>query len=249
MALDVHRTPPPAPPRPPQPQDEMTIIEHLTELRQRLTVAAIALVAGTIISAIFVAPQALHYLILPSGLDKLMVIRPTESFVTYMKVALVAGAAISMPVIIYELLAFVMPALLPHEKKYLWIAVPGTFFSFAVGIIFGYLVILPFALHYLGTFQAGVFNVQWTADEYLDFVSGFLFWIGLSFETPLLIFFMTKLRIVTPQRLSRYRKYALLIAFIIAAIITPTPDPINQTLVAIPMYLLYELGILLAKVA
>ena len=249
MALDVHRTPPPAPVRPPQSEGEMTIVEHLLELRQRLTVSAFALVITTILSAIFLTEKALYYLILPSGLEKLMVIRPTEAFVTYMKVALVLGAAIAMPVLIYEFLAFILPALLPHEKKYLWIAVPGTFFSFACGLIFGYIVILPFALHYLGHFQNEVFNVQWTADEYLDFVSGFLFWIGLSFETPLLLFFMAKLRIVNTQRLSRYRKYALLLAFVIAAIITPTPDPINQTLVAIPMYLLYEIGVLLSRLA
>ncbi len=181
----------------------------------------------------------------------LQAIKPGEVFITYFKVALIVGAALAMPVIIYQVMAFVMPALHPHEKKYLFMAAPGVTISFLVGVVFGYVVLLPFAIKFLlgfGAEESGV-DIKWSFGEYIGTVTTLLFWMGMSFETPLIMFFLTKLRVLSVQRLARFRKYAFVGAFIIGAIITPTPDPFNQTIVSIPLYLLFELGILMAKLA
>jgi sec-independent protein translocase protein TatC len=144
-----------------------------------------------------------------------------------------------------------MPALHPHEKKYLYMAAPGVTLSFILGILFGYLLVLPVAINFLLTFGAAEtgIEVKWSFGEYIGTVTTLLFWMGLAFETPLVMFFLTKLRVLNVQRLVGFRKYALIGAFLVGAIITPTPDPLNQTLVSIPLYLLFELGILFSKLA
>jgi sec-independent protein translocase protein TatC len=152
-------------------------------------------------------------------------------------------------VIIYQLLAFISPALYENEKKYLFLAVPGVTFAFACGVLFCYFLMLPFATRFLAGFAADVFAPTWTAEHYIDFVSTFLFWIGVVFELPLVMYFMTKLGVVSAQRLARFRKYAFVLAFVAGAIITPTPDPINQTIVSLPIYFLFELGVILARFA
>jgi sec-independent protein translocase protein TatC len=156
-----------------------------------------------------------------------------------------------MPMIIYQVMAFVMPALHPHEKKYLYMAIPGVTISFVLGVIFGYFLLLPFAINFLATFgvaESGV-DVKWAFGEYIGTVATLLFWMGLAFETPLIMFFLTKLRVLNVERLQGFRKYALILAFVVGAIITPTPDPLNQTIVSVPLYLLFELGILFSKLA
>jgi len=265
---------PPAPPPPPtdglpgdpgdQPpaeeeEDGMTMLEHLEELRSRLIVCAVALVVGLIISALpipFVTndavTQAVIYIISLPAAGHLIFIRPGEGFVTYFQVAMIVAMVLALPVLTYEVIAFVMPALLPHEKKYLYMAVPGAMISFAIGILFGYVLLLPVAIQFLLTFGTGNIEgieVKWSFSEYIGTVTTLLFWMGLSFETPLMMYFLTKLRILNPHRLAGFRKYALVLAFVVGAMITPTPDPLNQTIVSVPLYLLFELGLLLSKLA
>jgi sec-independent protein translocase protein TatC len=264
---------PPAPPLPPDgngslqplgdaPEEEeegMTMLEHLEELRNRIIVCAVALVMGLVISALpipFVTSTAVTQevisIISKPAADHLIFIRPGEGFVTYFQVALIVALVLALPVITYQVIAFVMPALLPHEKKYLYMAVPGAMISFAIGLLFGYILVVPVAIQFLlvfGTDNIEGLEVKWAFSEYIETVTTLLFWMGLSFETPLLMFFLTKLRILSPERLTRFRKYALILAFIIGAMITPTPDPLNQTLVSLPLYLLFELGLLLSRLA
>jgi sec-independent protein translocase protein TatC len=143
----------------------------------------------------------------------------------------------------------VTPALSENEKKYLYIAVPGVTLSFAIGVAFCYFLMLPFAIAFLGGFQTDIFSPLWSAERYLDFVTTFLFWVGITFELPIVMYFLSKMGVVSPQRLSSFRKYAFVMAFVIGAIITPTPDPINQTIVSLPIYFLFEIGVLLARFA
>jgi sec-independent protein translocase protein TatC len=265
--------PPPGSPPPPDdgtslqplgdsPEEEeegMTMLEHLEELRNRIIVCAVALVVGLIISALpipFVTTTAVTQevisIISRPAADHLIFIRPGEGFVTYFQVALIVALVLALPVITYQVIAFVMPALLPHEKKYLYMAVPGAMASFAIGLLFGYVLVIPVAIQFLlvfGTDNIQGLEVKWAFSEYIETVSTLLFWMGLSFETPLLMFFLTKLRILNPDRLVRFRKYALILSFIVGAMITPTPDPLNQTLVSLPLYLLFELGLLLSRLA
>jgi sec-independent protein translocase protein TatC len=228
----------------------MTVLEHLEELRQRIIISGIALLVGLIISALFLTEPAMRWLVYPAEQaigHRLQVISPPEVFIAYLKVALFTGAALAMPVIIYQAFMFVLPALTPSEKRFAFILVPGATLSFVVGVAFGYFILLPQALGFLGGFGRDTLDPNWTIGPYLSFVTTLLFWIGVGFELPLLVFSAAKVGIVRHQQLTRYRKYAFLGAFVVAAVITPTPDPFNQTLVGLPLYLLYELGVLLAR--
>ncbi|HYY90217.1 MAG TPA: twin-arginine translocase subunit TatC [Chloroflexota bacterium] len=258
--MTLTESPPPAPAPTPGPDHapgdrEMTMLEHLEELRQRLVVSVVAVVGGILVSIVPVPgfDSITHFVVsllaarAPAG--RLLVLGPGEGFFTFLEVSLLIGAALAMPVIIYQVLAFVSPALYESEKKYLLIAVPGVSLSFACGVLFCYYVMLPFAIAFLGGFATDVFNAQWSAERYLDFVTTFLFWVGLTFELPIVMYFLTKMGVVSPQRLARFRKYAFVLAFVAGAIITPTPDPINQTIVSLPIYFLFELGVILARFA
>jgi sec-independent protein translocase protein TatC len=225
---------------------EMTVIEHLEELRKRLIISIVATVIGMIIAAMWLTWPVYFLLTEPSGLQ-LHATRPGEMFFAYFKVALVVGAALAMPVIVYQVMRFVMPALHPHEKRYLLMSIPAVTIAFITGLAFGLFVVIPAAVRYLIAFGGDVVVAIWTVEEYLSFVTTLLFGIGVSFETPIIIFFLARLGAVSAKQLASYRKFALIGAFVIAAIITPTPDPLNQAIVAIPIYLLYELGVLLAR--
>jgi len=122
-------------------------------------------------------------------------------------------------------------------------------FSFACGVAFCYFLMLPFATKFLAGFAADVFAPTWTAEHYIDFVSTFLFWVGLTFELPIVMFFLSKMGVISAKRMAGFRKYAFVLAFVIGAVITPTPDPINQTIVSLPIYFLFELGVILARFA
>jgi sec-independent protein translocase protein TatC len=146
-------------------------------------------------------------------------------------------------------LAFLAPGLRPVEKRYIYFALPFMTISFLAGVTFGYVIVMPRALDFLLNFGAQNVEIRPAIGELISFITTFLFWIGVTFETPIIIFFLSKLGIVNYKKLAKVRKYAFLVIVVIAAIITPTPDPINMLIVAIPMYTLYELGLLLARFA
>ena len=232
----------------PEDDREMTIYEHLAELRKRLMIAGAAVLVGMAIAAFGLTWPVIDLLTKPAGID-LVSLRPTEAFVVYMKVALTVGAALAMPVIVWQALLFVMPALHRHERRFLLFAVPGVTIAFCIGLAFGFFFVIPAAVKFLVGFGGDVIRPNWSFDEYVSFVSSFLFWVGVTFETPIVIFALAKLGVVDVARLGRYRRYALVGAFVVGAIITPTPDPFNQTIVSVPIYLLYELGVLMARFA
>lgn len=229
-------------------ETRMTIIEHLEELRQRIVKIALALAVTTGLCLVFTT-QIMEALLLPAGGIKPIFLKPTEMFLTYMKVGLIAGVGLAMPVIVYQLMRFLAPGLKPEEKKWLYTLVPAATGFFVAGVSFAYFFMLPFALKYLLTFGGDLVEAKWAIGEYISFVTSLLLWVGISFETPMVIFFLAKLHIVDAKKLAGYRKYAIVGAFVAAAIITPTPDPFNQVMVAIPIILLYELGIILARFA
>ncbi|MCC6175985.1 MAG: twin-arginine translocase subunit TatC [Chloroflexi bacterium] len=255
--------PPPTTSLPPaasddEPEEEgMTMLEHLEELRVRIIVCAVSLAVGLVVAAVPIpfltqgsVTQTVMEMVAEPARCCLIYVRPGEGFITYFQVALIIGAALALPMITYQVIAFVLPALLPHEKKYLFMAVPGAMASFVCGLLFGYVLLLPAAITFLLNWNpTGFVEVKWAFGEYMSTVTTLLFYMGLAFETPLLMFFLAKLRILNPHRLSRFRKYALILSFVVGAVITPTPDPLNQTLVSLPLYLLFELGLLLAKLA
>ena len=226
----------------------MSIMTHLDELRQRLIRAALALIVTTAISFIF-TEQIIEFLKLPMGEAQLVFLKPTDSISNFMKVALISGVTLAMPVIVYQFFRFIAPGLTKQEKRYLWLVAPGATISFLVGAAFAYFVMLPTAVKFLYGFLQEVAEPFWSLDTYLSLVTRMIFWAGMSFETPLVIFFLAKLDIVSADTLSRNRKYAIVVIAIVAAVITPTPDPVNMGLVMLPLVILYEIAIFLARLA
>jgi sec-independent protein translocase protein TatC len=184
----------------------------------------------------------------PSDMN-LVFINVTEMLGTYMKVALYCGIALSLPYLIYQLVMFLAPALKDREKRYLYLSMPLVVVLFAAGVCFAYFIFLPPALKFLLTFGSDIAQPMITVSNYVSVLVRLLLAVGLVFEIPLVITLLAKLGVVSPQKLAKGRKWAVLAAFVLGAIITPTVDPVNQTLIAAPIIVLYELSIWLAKLA
>jgi sec-independent protein translocase protein TatC len=226
--------------------DGQTILQHINELRIYLTRALIGLVLATILSFAF-AQQLLEFLIAPYG-DLLDVISPTEGIETYFKVALVAGVILSMRWILYQLWQFIAPGLERNEKQYVYIFVPSATFLFLIGVAFAWLVLLPAAISFLSTFMADIFEARWISREYISFATTFLLWIGVSFEMPLIIYFMARFGVISSTTLREQWRIALVGIAVLAAAITPSVDPVTMLLTMVPLFILYLLSILLAAV-
>lgn len=226
----------------------MPLMEHLKELRTRLIRAFIALFITTGISFVF-AKQVFVILLAPLGEGTVQALKPTESLGNYMKVALLCGIILAMPVIVYQIGRFLAPGLTKKEKRYLFLLVPGATLCFVTGVTFAYFIMLPAAIPFLQGFMADIIEQQWAIGEYLSFVTSLLLWIGVAFELPLFVYFLAKVGVIDAQMLSKNRKYAVVAIAVVAAVITPTVDPLNMALVMGPLIVLYELGVILAKIA
>ena len=225
---------------------KMSFLEHLDELRKRLLYSLVSLLVAFALCWGF-APEIFKWLeepvlqFLPAG-EKLAYTRLTAPFFLYMKVAFLAGIFIASPVILWQLWSFIAPGLYARERRY---AAPFIIFAtlfFAAGGYFGYKIVFPMACKFFLEVGEG-FKQVITVDEYFGLASKMILGMGLVFETPILIFFLSRLGIVTPAFLIQKFKYAVLIIFIISAIITPTPDMVTQAALALPMILLYLIGI------
>lgn len=228
-------------------QGKMSFFDHLTELRTRIVWSLVPAGVGLGIALYFTTPVMRF---LSSHLKtELVFTTPTEAFWTYMKVAMIMGLFIAMPIILWNVWAFVAPGLHKHERKY---AAPFIIIGsllFIGGGAFAMLVVVPFAISFLVSFgQDQGLKPMITISSYIDFILKFTLAFGLVFEMPVVITLLSMLGIVTPQFLSKNRKYAILINFVIAAILTPTPDIVNQSLMAGPLIILYEVGIICARV-
>jgi sec-independent protein translocase protein TatC len=230
---------------------KMSFMEHLGELRTRIMWSVASAGVGILI-AFFITDPAMRFISRPllSMKTELVFTSPTEAFWTWMKVAMVLGIFISMPGILFQVWKFVAPGLHEHEKKY---AAPFIIIGsllFLIGGAFAMLIIIPYASNFLVTFgQEKGWRPMLTVSSYTDFVIKFALAFGVVFELPVVITILSLIGVVTPQFLSKNRKYAILVNFIIAAILTPTPDMINQTLMAGPLCILYEVGIICARLA
>jgi len=220
----------------------MTLMEHLKELRLRLMWVGGALIVGTLVAMIF-AWDVIAIINRPLGGEVPQVIGPTDAISVYFKVALATGAGLAMPVIVYQLIAFVAPGLYPHERRNLLIILPGIMVLFVTGAVFAYFVMLPPAINFLQRFGGEQLRTDWTAPLYIGFVTRVTFWIGVAFEMPLVIAFLARAGIVSGPSLLRFWRHAIVIISIAAAIITPTIDPVNMTIVMGPLIGLYFLSV------
>ena len=226
----------------------MPLVKHLEELRDRLIRSAIIVTVATALSFLFI-DRIIGALIDLAGTHQVQALDPTETFATYFKVAFSVGIGISTPLLVYQLMRFLAPGLKRNERRALFISLPFVAIAFLAGAAFCYFVVLPSALNFLLSFGDPRILKQVSLTKFVSFVTSFILAVGASFETPIIVFLLAKLGIVKYRQLTKWRKYALLASFIISAIITPTPDPINQALVAIPLYLLYELGTQMSRFA
>ena len=246
--------------------EKMSFFSHLEELRKRIVVSLVAIGIGFILAFSY-SETIFRFLKRPLTTDlifsrtypflravprpgtpiDLIFLAPAEAFWMHMKIALLTGLMLVLPVLLHQIWKFIAPGLLPREKRYaLPFVVLATMF-FAFGLLFCFFFVLPFALNFLLTYKTENLKPMISVGNYVDFTAKFLLAFGLIFELPLVIGIAAKMGLVTPQWLSKNRKYAILINFTIAAILTPTPDVFNQTLMALPMCLLYEVGILAAR--
>jgi sec-independent protein translocase protein TatC len=232
--------------------EKQPFLSHLEELRKRLVVCAIGVGVGFAIAYIFserlfqllVAPLKA---VMPEG-DQLIFTNLPEMFFAYLKVAFIAGILAAAPLIFYELWMFIAPGLYQKEKK---MAIPFVISStilFVGGALFGYFVVFPFGFKFFIGFSNEYVKALPSVKQYFSFSMKLLFAFGVVFELPVIIFFLSKMGIVTPQFLRQKRKYAILLTFVLAAILTP-PDVITQCMMAGPLIVLYEIGILVSRVA
>jgi sec-independent protein translocase protein TatC len=229
----------------------MTLLEHLLELRMRVMWSGIAVVAGLLP---FLAPPigkgAVEFLLDPAVSQnpsfRAQAISPMENIVVYFRVALLGGIAVAMPVLLYHIMRFVTPALTDSERKWILPVVVGASVSFLAGISFAYWVVLPVSYGFLFSFGAEFADPTPTISSYMDLTTRLIGAIGLSFQMPILVMGLAKFGVLTARRLWGFKRWAILLVFVAAAILTPTPDPVTQALVAGPMVVLYFISIGLA---
>jgi sec-independent protein translocase protein TatC len=243
----------------------MPLTEHLSELRKRIFISLGSI--GILFSVCFnysenlfdllvfplraevkVIPGSPYVSIAEKQAASLVFLAPAEAFWMHLKVAFIASFVLSLPVIFLQFWKFISPGLMPREKKYF---IPFLFFAtllFTAGAAFCFLVILPFAMTFLLGYKTAHITPMLSVGSYVDFCLKFILAFGAIFELPLIIIFLTRFGMVTPGTLARHRKYAVLAAFVLAAALTPTPDAFNQVLMAIPIIVLYEIGILISRI-
>lgn len=235
----------------PMDEEKLAVTTHLEELRKRLTISLIAVVVGFVVSYSF-AEQIFKFLmnpllsVMPQN-SSLIFTNLTEAFFTYLKTSILSGIFIGSPVIFYQMWKFISPGLYKHEKSY---CVPFVIFStlfFIAGASFGYFIVFPFGFKFFLGFETNFIKALPSIKEYFSFCSKLLLSFGIIFELPLIIFFLAKIGLVTSDLLTKNRKYAVLLIFVVAAVITP-PDVITQIMMAGPLIILYEISIIVARI-
>ena len=224
---------------------EMTLVGHLGELRRRIVVSVIAVVAGTL-AAYFYIDELMRFVTAPAG--KLYFMSPAEGFFAYLKLAVFAGFMLALPVVLWQVWAFVAPALTSGEKKWAFIMVPGAVLLFFTGVAFAYLLVGPAAVKFFLGFGSESLQPMLSLGQYLSFLFSFILPFGIIFNLPLALLVLAKMGIISSNFLAKQRRMMILVAFIVGGIITPTPDIFTQTMMAIPIILLYEASIWAVKI-
>jgi sec-independent protein translocase protein TatC len=223
---------------------EMSLVDHLQELRRRLIVC-IAVVVVASLACYFYAAELTHLITAPAG--KLYYMNPAEAFFAYLKVSFFTGFLLALPIILYQAWAFTVPALTNQEKKASIVLVPASVILFFAGLAFSYILVLPAGIKFFLGFATDDLQPLFSLGEYLSFVISFLLPFGFIFELPLVILVIAKLGLVSSKMLLSKRKIVFVMSFVVGAVIAPSPDVLSQTMVAVPLLILYEVSILIVK--
>lgn len=222
----------------------MSLVEHLEELRHRLIICLIAIAVTSSISYCYAA-NILHLLSAPAG--KLYYINPAEALLSYIKISIFTGFITALPLVMYEVWTFAVPALTKKQRKSSIILVPLSVLLFFTGMAFAYYLALPAGIKFFMGFATDSLEPLFSLAEYLSFVISFVLPFGLMFELPLIILVLAELGLVSSAFLASKRKTALVLAFVVGAVISPTPDIFSQTMIALPLLLLYEISLFIVK--
>ncbi|MDD5135981.1 MAG: twin-arginine translocase subunit TatC [Candidatus Omnitrophica bacterium] len=223
---------------------EFTVTEHFEELRRRVIFSVLALIAATAVSVPF-SPVVLKFLKYPSGgaIERLVFFGPEEAFLIYMRISVSAGVVIALPVMLFQLWAFLSPAIDERFRKYAFLFVSVSFLVFLLGCSFSYFILLPAALKFLLSIGRTDLEPVISAARYISFVTGLILACGIVFEMPVVSFFLTRIGVINAGMLRRKFLYAVVVIMIIAAVITPTGDAFNMLMLALPMLALYEVSV------
>jgi sec-independent protein translocase protein TatC len=233
------------------PDVEMSFLDHVEELRWRIIYAIIGIIIFTIVAWIFIDPLIEIVLLRPArdANASLQNLRPFGQLFLYVQVSIVVGIVASLPNIFYQLWQFIAPALKKRERKYiLWIVFFSTF-CFLAGIAFAYFVMLPLAMKFAAQFGTTEISNEFAIDEYMSIIISVMLAAGVVFELPMISFFLSKLGILTPKFMRKYRRHAIVIILILSAFLTPGADPVSQVILAVPLVLLYEISIFISKIS
>ncbi len=237
-----------APDGTPEVFEEMTLQEHLVEVRNRLMRIVIVILPLFIFGFLFASKVLVEIKDKANATQGLDVRSPTDPLTLTFKIAMYIALSIGMPVIVYQIVAFLSPGLTRKEKRILYTSLPFVSILFISGAAYGYFVAAPRALYFLSTWNSGAFNWQPDGPETISFFLTLMLGLGISFQLPVIMFILAKIGIVTPRLMRKWRKYSILLIAVAAAVITPSTDPINMMVVAIPLYVLYEVGIVISSV-
>jgi sec-independent protein translocase protein TatC len=230
---------------------EMSFLDHLEELRWRLIYAAIGVVIGAIAAWIFIDPLVEMVLLKPARDSGAILqnLRPFGQLFLFIQVAIIVGVVVSLPNLFYQLWKFISPALKKGERKYILSIVIFSSLCFLAGIAFAYFVMLPLALKFAAQFGTEAIKNEFAIDEYMSIIISVMLAAGCVFELPMVSFFLSKLGILTPAFMKKYRRHAIVIILVLAAILTPGADPVSQVILAVPLVLLYEISIFISKIS
>jgi sec-independent protein translocase protein TatC len=229
---------------------EMSFLDHIEELRWRIIYSLIGIVIFTIVAWVFINP--LIEILLKPARDahaSLQNLRPFGQLFLYFQVAIIIGIVASIPNIFYQLWKFIAPALKKSERKYILRIVFFSTFCFLAGIAFAYFVMLPMAMKFAAQFGTEEIKNEFAIDEYMSIIISIMLSAGVVFELPMVSFFLSKLGILSPKFMRKYRRHAIVIIMVLAAILTPGTDPVSQVILAVPLVLLYEISIFISKIS
>ncbi|MBO5651272.1 MAG: twin-arginine translocase subunit TatC [Selenomonas sp.] len=222
----------------------MSLIAHLTELRSRIIKCLVATGLGSVIGYYYIQ-EIMHYITLPAG--KLYYMQPAEAFFTYLKVACVAGFLLALPIIFWQVWRFFLPALTTRERMVLGIVVPTSVVLFFCGLAFSFFLVLPAGIKFFLGFGNTELEALLSVDKYFDFVIMFVLPFGFIFELPLVITILGKMGLITSAFLKKYQRIIIFLSFVVGALITPTPDVFTQSMIALPIIVLYEVGYFIVR--